>query len=36
MSHAYLLDYAQDLTKLYPDVNQFMYIHMNTAHEETG
>ena len=36
MVHRYLLDYTYDLAGLYPDVNQFIYIHLNTAHEQTG
>lgn len=36
MSHFYILNYTQNFIDLYPDLNQWAYIHVNTAHEETG
>ncbi|CAG9336231.1 unnamed protein product [Blepharisma stoltei] len=36
MSHYYILNYTKEFTNLYKDLNQWIYIHINTAHEETG
>jgi len=30
------LNYTQSFIELYPELNQWVYIHVNTAHEETG
>ena len=36
MSHTYILNYTQEITRLYPGANLFIYDHLDTAHEETG
>lgn len=36
MSHWYTLNYANSFSKSYQEVNQWIYIHLNTAHEATG
>lgn len=36
MSHYYILNYTQSFIDLYPDLNQWAYVHINTAHEDTG
>ena len=36
MSHYYVLNYTLSFSKLYKDVNQFTYLHLNAAHEESG
>ncbi|CAG9336230.1 unnamed protein product [Blepharisma stoltei] len=36
MSHYYILNYTFAFTDMYKDINQWIYIHINTAHEETG
>lgn len=35
-SHVYALDYLLQVTEMYWDVNQWMYLHINTAHEASG
>ena len=36
MSHYYLLNYTKAFAEEYREVNQFGYLHLNAAHEETG
>ena len=36
MTHWYLLNYTRELGRAYKGVNQFVYIHLNAAHEQTG
>ena len=36
MSHHYILNYTHELSKLYPDTNQWLYLHLNAAHEASG
>jgi hypothetical protein len=36
MSHWYTLNYTQEFTNMYRGANQWIYIHLNTAHEATG
>lgn len=36
MSHYYILNYTNQLSEMYSDVNQWFYIHVNTAHEASG
>jgi len=36
MSHYYILNYTQTLSEMYHDLNQWFYIHVNTAHEASG
>jgi hypothetical protein len=36
MSHYYALNYTQSLSDLYSDLNQWFYLHINTAHEASG
>jgi len=36
MSHYYLLNYTRAFSDLYDDVNQWIYMHLNAAHESTG
>jgi Protein of unknown function (DUF229) len=36
MSHYYTLNYTSEFTRLYSSVNQWIYMHLNTAHEATG
>lgn len=35
-SHWYALQYLLDVTEMYGDVSQWMYLHINTAHEASG
>jgi hypothetical protein len=36
MSHWYTLNYTHEFSKLYSGLNQWIYLHINTAHEATG
>jgi hypothetical protein len=36
MSHVYLLNYSLSFLDQYKGVNQFLYLHIDTGHEETG
>ena len=36
MSHYYALDYITKFSELYYSLNQWVYIHLNSAHEESG
>ena len=36
MSHYYMLNYTQAFSQLYPDTNQWIYVHTDAAHEATG
>jgi hypothetical protein len=36
MSHHYLLNYTQAFSHAYKEANQFVYLHLNAAHEESG
>jgi hypothetical protein len=36
MSHYYLLNYTASFSNIYADVNQWIYMHLNAAHESTG
>lgn len=36
MSHHYTLNYTMTFSEMYHDVNQWIYIHLNAAHEGTG
>ena len=36
MSHYYILNYTLAYSNLYKDLNQWIYLHINTAHEATG
>jgi hypothetical protein len=36
MSHWYTFNYTQEFSRLYKGLNQWMYLHMSTAHEATG
>jgi len=36
MSHYYVLNYTQAFAQAYQDANQFVYLHLNAAHEESG
>lgn len=36
MSHWYILNYTRAFSKLYNDASQWVYLHINTAHEATG
>jgi Protein of unknown function (DUF229) len=36
MSHYYALDYAYEFSKMYTELNQWIYLHLNPAHESTG
>lgn len=36
MSHWYTLNYTHEFSKLYTGLNQWIYLHINTAHEATG
>jgi hypothetical protein len=36
MSHHYILNYTQEFSRLYPETNQWIYLHLNAAHEASG
>ena len=36
MSHYYVLNYTQAFSQMYEEANQFIYLHLNAAHEESG
>jgi Protein of unknown function (DUF229) len=36
MSHYYTLNFTYEFSRLYSSVNQWIYIHLNTAHEASG
>ena len=36
MSHWYILNYTMAFSSQYSDINQWIYLHINTAHEATG
>jgi len=36
MSHYYALNYTQAFTRLYSGANQFIYLHLDAAHESSG
>lgn len=36
MSHYYTLNYTQTFTRMYAGVNQFIYLHLDAAHESSG
>lgn len=36
MSHYYALNYTQTFTRLYSGANQFVYLHLDAAHEPSG
>lgn len=36
MSHWYILNYTMAFSSMYSDINQWIYLHINTAHEATG
>jgi hypothetical protein len=36
MSHYYILNYTSSFAELYAEVNQWIYLHLNAAHEITG
>ena len=36
MSHYYTLNYTAEFTRLYSSLNQWIYMHINPAHEATG
>jgi Protein of unknown function (DUF229) len=36
MSHYYALNYIFEFSRLYSSINQWMYLHINSAHESTG
>jgi hypothetical protein len=36
MSHSYLLNYTSAFSTLYQSLNQFIYFHIDTAHEQSG
>lgn len=36
MSHTYILNYSWEYLEKYPDVDKWMYLHLNAAHEGTG
>lgn len=36
MTHYYALNYTYNLANMYKGVNQFLYLHLNAAHEATG
>ena len=36
MSHVYALDYALEFIEMYKELNQYIYIHLDAAHEATG
>lgn len=36
MSHSYLLNYTSSFSHMYSSLNQFLYFHIDTAHEQSG
>ncbi|CAG9331296.1 unnamed protein product [Blepharisma stoltei] len=36
MSHYYTFEYAKEFRELYKDINQWIYLHLDAAHEYTG
>ena len=36
MSHYYVFNYTKTLNKMYKGLNQWLYVHVNAAHEATG